>query len=95
MTIDEMIAVLQAFKEGKKIQLRSYGSNGEWTNLTVPSPIWDFANCIYRIAPEPRKFKLELLSSDRRLFVPKGVIGFVVDENRSPLGEIVNTQEVI
>jgi hypothetical protein len=47
MTIDEMVAVLQAYKAGKKIQVRS-GAN--W--VETKSPVWDFFSCTYRIAPE-------------------------------------------
>ena len=49
MTIDEMIAVLQAYKEGKTIEV---GFCGEWNELK--EPIFDFTGkCGYRIKPEP------------------------------------------
>ena len=50
MTIDEIIAVLQAYKEGKKIEA---SNSGEWGYCKYP--LWDFANWKYRIAPEPTK----------------------------------------
>lgn len=43
MKIDEMIAVLQAAKEGKKIQIH----DGHWRDCD--SPAWDFAHFIYRV----------------------------------------------
>ena len=57
-SIESMIEVLQAYKDGKKIE---YFSNMEckWLLCEVP-PIWDFNTIEYRIAPEPkRKVKLE------------------------------------
>ncbi len=61
MTDDEIIAVVQAHKEGKQIQARvlesspsyCFGLDGKWMMLNVG--VWDFANVEYRIAPEPRK----------------------------------------
>lgn len=56
MTIDEMIAVLQAVKEGKQIQVRVGGESPFYDCLS--SPVWDFAMFEYRIKPEPREFWL-------------------------------------
>lgn len=54
MTIDEQIAVLQAVKEGRKIeaQLLSRTNSGwdEWHGML------DFINYRYRIVREPRRF---------------------------------------
>lgn len=49
MTIDEMIAVLQAAKEGKKIQARRYGT----IIWGTPPEVWNFENYEYRVKPEP------------------------------------------
>ncbi len=61
MTDYEIIEVVRAHKEGKAIQARvlesspsyCFGLDGRWMTLNVG--IWDFANCEYRVAPEPRK----------------------------------------
>lgn len=54
MTIDEMIAVLQAAKEGKAIQARLRNSpTDQWE---VVSPSWNFAQCDFRIKPTPREW---------------------------------------
>ena len=55
MTHDEMIAVIQAHKEGKQIQYRR-GENMQWLDCT---PQWDFVLFDYRIKPaEPKNVKL-------------------------------------
>lgn len=58
MTIDEMIAVLRAAKEGKKIQVRAHHADAKLHWLNVLHPIWDFHNCDYRVALSPRVFAL-------------------------------------
>ena len=55
MTIDEMIAVLQAAKEGKQIQARSkHYPDGGWRDTDISS--WHFFPFDYRVKPEPREF---------------------------------------
>ena len=53
--IDHMIAVLQAFKEGKTIQSRhrSYESS-DWIDV-AGSNMWDWYTFDYRVKPEPRR----------------------------------------
>lgn len=51
MTTDEMIAVLQAYKEGKKIEVRYIHSKDDW--VVALTPCWDFATYTYRVKPEP------------------------------------------
>lgn len=53
MSIDEMIAVLLAFKAGKKIQYRSLHSDDKWSDVTGCP--WDFAQYEYRVKREPRE----------------------------------------
>jgi hypothetical protein len=50
MTHDEMIAVIQAHKDGKKIQVKGKGVT-EWTPSDLP--VWNFYMCDYRVKPEP------------------------------------------
>lgn len=52
MTHDEMIAVIQAHKDGKSILFRVIDSNGNWMES---NPSFDFSNYEYRIKPEPPK----------------------------------------
>ena len=54
MTPDQMIAVIQAHKEGKDIEVkREYEGSNFWCLTTHPT--WDFTTFDYRIKPEPRK----------------------------------------
>ena len=56
MDHDEMIAVIQAHKEGKEIQFRCVDDfDKTWTGYSESSPSWDFSEFEYRIKPEPRK----------------------------------------
>jgi len=51
MNIDEIIAVLTAFKEGKNIEL---DVNQNWFGIDKGYDKWDFINNTYRIAPQPK-----------------------------------------
>lgn len=54
-TIDEMIAVLTAAKEGRKIQARHTDNPTDlWENIA--NPLWDFGSYDYRAKPEPREW---------------------------------------
>jgi hypothetical protein len=53
MDIDSMIAVLQAYKDGKRIQAIDKQHKGAWNNCQIP--LWDFQNNDYRVQPEPRE----------------------------------------
>lgn len=53
MTDDEILAVVQARKEGKRIVCRDHINTMPWTIDYNCS--WDFRTYIYRIAPEPSK----------------------------------------
>lgn len=58
MTHDEMIAVIQAHKEGKPIQSKPKNQIG-WSLST--QPVWNFRAYDYRVAPTPtwRPFTME------------------------------------
>ena len=49
---DEIISVVQAHKQGKKIAFRPFGAFG-WMDVITPE--WNFQGCEYRVADEPRK----------------------------------------
>lgn len=48
-TIEEMIAVMTAYKEGKTIEIRKGTS---WEEVKVPA--WNWVNYKYRVKPEPK-----------------------------------------
>ncbi|HEY6073922.1 MAG TPA: hypothetical protein VIV15_11125 [Anaerolineales bacterium] len=52
MTHDEIIAVIQAHKDGKHIELREKHDFGEWKPVCRPE--WDFRDYDYRVKPEPK-----------------------------------------
>ena len=68
MTIDEMIAVLQAAKEGKTIQARRISDLPCLPWQTTDKPQWDFGSTEYRIVPEPRDIWL--------YEYPGGILGY-------------------
>lgn len=64
MSIDEMIAVLQAAKAGKQIQSRDSRCS-EWQNVNHSA--WHFAYYEYRVKPEPREWRV-WISDDGRIY---------------------------
>lgn len=50
-SIDEMIAVMQAYKDGKTIE-ELYYMDTEWK--VVEKPLWNFNNYDYRVKSEPK-----------------------------------------
>lgn len=53
MTHDEMIAVIQAHKDGKIIQSKSKGKLGKFSDVEGNDPTWNFNAADYRVKPEP------------------------------------------
>lgn len=50
-TIEEMLAVMTAYKEGKTIEVGYKGS--DWEEIDTPS--WDWSTLDYRVKPEPKQ----------------------------------------
>lgn len=50
-TIDEMCAVMQAFKNGKQIEYK-LSETSDW--VEVSNPIWNWGGLDYRVKPEPK-----------------------------------------
>lgn len=64
MTIDEMITVLQAAKEGKNIQMKHHhGNNPEWKDVESSRLGWDFSCFDYRVKPEPMEIEVWMLEN--------------------------------
>ncbi len=53
MNTKQMIEVMQAFEDGKKIEVRDKGCPSSWDSATTPT--WNWYEQEYRIAPEPKK----------------------------------------
>ncbi len=62
-SIDEMCAVMQAFKEGKTIE-ELYDRDTEWK--VVETPLWNFHNYQYRVKPEPKYVPYDSVSEVER-----------------------------
>ena len=54
MTTKEMIAVMQAYEDGKKIQMSTLCG---WQDLSDCEPLWNWGDTNYRIKPEEEKPK--------------------------------------
>lgn len=56
MTTKEKIAIMQAYLDGKKIQIATRGEE-DWEDYNIVEPIWDWDSCKYRIKPVEEKPK--------------------------------------
>lgn len=56
MTTKEKIAVMQAYLDGKKIQL-AIKNKEDWEDYDTGEPVWDWTCFDYRIKPEEEKPK--------------------------------------
>lgn len=56
MNVSEMIEVLQAYQEGKKIEFKSI-LRQEWRELRSDTPVFNFESIEYRVAPAAKKVK--------------------------------------
>lgn len=56
MTIDQMIEVMQAYKNGAKIESRHKECEVDW--FTAPHPQWDWFAFEYRVKKEPVRLRL-------------------------------------
>lgn len=56
MTIDEMIEVMQAYRDGAKIESKIKGATGVWAEAALP--LWDWSYLEYRVKKEPVRVRL-------------------------------------
>jgi len=95
MTPQEIIDVVTAFRDGKKIQhkdKRDRSLNHNWRICDVPN--WDFYNNDYRVAPEPKVIWVHEFSDGSCL----GDVSKYKSENRmylNPIRRSVKYIEVI
>ena len=73
MSDDEILEVVQAHKEGKKIESRPLHLDQWFPILSLSSPTWNFAENDYRVAPEPRKPREWRLKFDEGSKEVKGI----------------------
>lgn len=53
-TLEEKIAIMQAFAEGREVFTRRVAGNGCWTS--TPAPCWDWTTYEYQVIPKPIEF---------------------------------------
>lgn len=71
-TIEEKIAVMQAFADGKEIEFTPNSSCGVWTSCKDPN--WDWPMYDYRIKEKPKDHKYVPFSfEDAKLLIGKAI----------------------
>lgn len=89
MNHSEMIAVIQAHKEGKTLEFRYKREGGYWEAPRSQEFGWDFHAFDYRVKPEPREWTLRRSCSDHRMYDD------ALAEHRCPHCEIIRVREVL
>ena len=83
-TLDEMISIMQAAKEGKEIQWRFViRTEDGWDACTPTTRMWDWFGCDYRVKPvEPRRIFVVTYSN--------GLLSKCIDDSPNfPSGEFI------
>lgn len=97
MEIREMIEVLQAFEEGKEIEMQFVNNLNAW--CIARTPTWDFPNINYRAKPQPTREEItEKWVKDNNIVVGSkvrvvkgfndGFSGICKDESDSCIGGV-------
>lgn len=81
MTPDEMIAVIQAYKDGKTIEFKYLNSREDETWHVADPPIWNFFACMYRVKEETEQRYRKYLHVDEVLQAIKKHGGYVKEGN--------------
>jgi len=55
-TLQEKIAVMQAFAEGENVEYRGIYSTDDYEWQDMPTPSWDWNSFEYRVKREPREW---------------------------------------
>lgn len=88
MNIDEKIAVITAYHEGKKVMARTVGTLEEFQ---VSRDGWDFENTEYWVKPEPREWYMDKESAKVNTVVSAYSDTSAMNGDR----EIIKVREVI
>jgi hypothetical protein len=102
VTYDDMIAVIQAAKDGAAIECARMSAyyagkrNGPWTKCKTKNIIFNFQNYTYRVAPEVRDFTIVLDSAGNVVGGTRGGLqpGMVVPYNVVPARGALTTLHV-
>ncbi len=90
MSNSDILKVIQAHMDGKKIQIRKMGSHqgfrdGKWYD--VENPRWDFDSCDYRVTPEPPK--------PREFLAPEFKLMSVTPENKNYIESAFSAKAIL
>jgi hypothetical protein len=91
--IDELISILQAFKEGKTIQYRKLGFP-EWCEASGDG--WNFSGYEYRVKPEPREWWINVYPEYENIYnVYKTQADAEANKDDSTRSETIRVREVL
>ena len=98
MITKEMIEVMKAYVEGKKIEYASKNTPNFWRDTQCP--VWNWAKTLYRVKHVPLEVYLRIYDTpDCSSFPNKHIIGHVVNNNRDDfpdgIGRIAKFREVM
>ncbi len=96
MTDDEIIALVQAHKDGKKIECRyEHEPDNGWREFASKISDWDFVTYEYRIATEPHKPREFWICNGRDKDNERWVLVDKAHPNHVCGGEKIRVREVI
>lgn len=81
-TTEEMISIMQAYVDGKEIEINSWDGNG-WND--EPEPEWNWSNNDYRVKKEPKQTEYVPFSFEDAEFL----IGKVVKHKKDSWVELI------
>lgn len=76
MTTQEKIEVMQAYLDGKKIEVAAQKDLSYW--IASEAPAWNWEDCVYRIKPEPPKPKYRPFKDVDEAFQATKEIGDII-----------------
>jgi hypothetical protein len=82
-TTKEKIAIMQAFEDGKPIEMKN-ASSAQWSTLSMgksADPIWNWGSCDYRIKQEPKVVYINYYED------------YEESEGYSPYGDVYDSEE--
>lgn len=91
--LQHMISVMQAFAEGKEIEYR-HGIDCVWYTLKISNPLWNWAECDYRIKSEPEREYIDLGLPSGTLWAAENEKGFYsFDEANEKFGDMMPSSD--
>ena len=88
----ELIPVIQAYAEGKAVQVRIAGDGDPWQDYSGECPNFENGNWEWRVKPEPREFWV-IVDKAGPLYTPYAV--FTTPQQVNPMCESIHVREVV